>query len=67
MPNFLNRNNGLELEKGSSLEAMRPQLRARGHNFKTFSLMSGLQGIHITPSGLVGGADKRREGVALGE
>ena len=67
LPNFLNRNNGLELEKGSSLEKMRPQLRARGHKFKTFSLMSGLQGIHITPSGLVGGADKRREGVALGE
>ena len=67
LPNFLNRNKGLELEKGSSLEAMQPQLRARGHNFKTFSLMSGLQGIHITPAGLMGGADKRREGAALGE
>ena len=67
LPNFLNRNFGVEIEKRSSLEDIRPQLRAKGHRVKTFSLMSGLQGIYVTPSGLEGGADKRREGVALGE
>ena len=67
LPNFLNRNFGVEIEKRSSLEDIRPQLRAKGHRVKTFSLMSGLQAIYVTPSGLEGGADKRREGVALGE
>ena len=67
LPNFLNRNYGLEIEKGSSLEVIRPQLRAKGHRIKTFSLKSGIQGIYVTPSGLEGGADKRRGGVALGE
>ena len=67
LPNFLNRNYGLEIEKKSSLDVIRPQLKAMGHRVKTFSLMSGLQGIYVTPSGLEGGADKRREGVALGD
>ena len=28
---------------------------------------SGLHGVQATPQGLVGGADRRREGVAMGE
>ncbi len=67
LPNFLSRNRGLEIEKGSDLEALRPGLEALGHKVKTLKWRSGLQGIRITPKGLEGGADKRREGVALGD
>ncbi len=67
LPNFLNRNRDTELEKGSSLENLRPALEARGHKVKTFKWHSGLQGIRVTAAGLEGGADKRREGVAMGD
>jgi len=37
-----------------------------GHKIAIRSQTSGLHGIEITPRGLVGGADPRREGVAMG-
>ncbi len=67
LPNFGSRNRGTELERGSKLEALAPELRARGHDVELIDMPSGLHGIAITPQGLVGGADPRREGVALGE
>ena len=67
LPNFLSRNRGLEIEKNSRLEALRPDMEALGHKVKTFKLHSGLQGIRVTPRGLEGGADRRREGIALGD
>ena len=42
-------------------------LRALGHPVAAVELNSGLHGIVRTPQGLAGGADPRREGVALGE
>ena len=67
LPNFLNRNRGLEIEKNSRLETLRPELEALGHKVKTFKWHSGLHGVRVTPKGLEGGADKRREGIALGD
>ena len=67
LPNFGSRNRGTELEKGSMLEALAPGLRARGHAVSAIDMPSGLHGIAVTPQGLTGGADPRREGVALGE
>jgi len=67
LPNYLNRNRGTEIEKESALDSLRPALEARGHKVKAFKWHSGLQGIRVTPAGLEGGADKRREGVALGD
>ena len=67
LPNFLSRNRGLEIEKGSRLEALRPGLETLGHKVKAFKWHSGLHGIRVTPKGLEGGADKRREGIALGD
>ena len=68
LPNFLNRNGPLELEKGTKLEGLKPALEAMGHEVKLFSRpQSGLHGIRVTEAGIEGGADKRREGVALGD
>jgi gamma-glutamyltranspeptidase/glutathione hydrolase len=38
-----------------------------GHEVAVRELTSGLHGIMVTDSGLEGGADPRREGVALGD
>jgi len=67
LPSFGSRNRGTEIEKGSALEALAPQLRALGHEVRVIDMPSGLHGIAVTSDGLVGGADPRREGVALGD
>jgi gamma-glutamyltranspeptidase/glutathione hydrolase len=67
LPNFANRNGPTEIEAGTAIEAIAPALKALGHDVKPVELNSGLQGIVVTPDGLVGGADRRREGVALGD
>jgi len=56
----------LALEKGTALEAAAPALEAMGHTIRISDLNSGLHGITIGAAGLTGGADPRREGVALG-
>ena len=43
-----------------------PGLRAMGHEVREVEFPSGLQGVVFTPQGLEGGADPRREGVAMG-
>ncbi len=67
LPNFANRNGATELEKGTPLEALAPQLQAMGHEVKFTQMTSGLAVIAVTPEGLIGGADSRREGVAVGD
>jgi gamma-glutamyltranspeptidase / glutathione hydrolase len=67
LPNFINRNRKTELEKGTSLEQVAPALRALGHEIRIQPRTSGLHGIRVRPGGLEGGADPRREGVALGD
>ena len=42
-------------------------LEAKGHEISVQDLNSGLHAIAITPDGLVGAADKRREGAVAGE
>lgn len=72
-PNFHKDDGGtLEIEAGSALEAMRPQLEAMGHTVAARPAISGLQGIQLVYDAagrvtLLGGADPRREGVALGD
>ena len=67
LPYFLNRNGALELERGTVLEGLKPEFEKLGHTVKLTSRASGLHGIRVIPGGLQGGADKRREGVALGD
>ena len=66
-PNFVNRNGATDLEAGTELEALKPALEAMGHEVRLMSRASGLHGIRVTERGLEGGADKRREGVAIGD
>lgn len=67
LPRIVNRNGPLELESGTVLEALAPRLRGLGHAVELQGTFSGVQGIRITQGYLEGGADKRREGVALGD
>jgi gamma-glutamyltranspeptidase/glutathione hydrolase len=65
-PNMGSRNGDTEIELGSALEKVAAALRALGHPVAAVPMASGLHGIMRTPRGLAGGADPRREGVALG-
>jgi gamma-glutamyltranspeptidase/glutathione hydrolase len=58
---------GLELEAGTPLAALVPGLEERGQVVEVREMNSGLQAIVVTPNGLLGGADPRREGVAVGD
>lgn len=66
LPAFGNRNGATELEEGSALDALAETLAAMGHEIKRAEMTSGLHIIAVTPQGLAGGADPRREGAALG-
>ncbi|QIM70149.1 gamma-glutamyltransferase [Bordetella trematum] len=66
LPNLGSRNGPTELERGSALQALVPGLQALGHEVKLQEFPSGLQGIMMRHGRLEGGADPRREGVALG-
>lgn len=56
-----------ELEAGTAAETLAAPLEARGHRVAVRPMVSGLQAIARTPTGWAGGADPRREGVALGD
>jgi gamma-glutamyltranspeptidase/glutathione hydrolase len=72
LPNFGSRNGPTEVEKGQIGPALVEALKARGHEVREIDMGSGLQGIVRVrrPDGTLGwagGADPRREGVALGD
>ncbi|MEC7488861.1 MAG: gamma-glutamyltransferase [Pseudomonadota bacterium] len=67
LPRHVNRNGVTELEKGTSIGKHKHLLRQLGHEVRIRSLNSGLQGIRVTAAGLDGGADRRREGISLGD
>jgi gamma-glutamyltranspeptidase/glutathione hydrolase len=72
MPNFGSRNGPTEVEQGRVSYSLIEGLQARGHEVREIPMTSGLQGIVRVrlPDGRrawAGGADPRREGVALGD
>ena len=72
LANFGSRNGPTEVEKGRISPSVIDGLKARGHDVREVDMASGLQGIVRIrlPDGRAawaGGADPRREGVALGD
>jgi gamma-glutamyltranspeptidase/glutathione hydrolase len=66
-PKVANLNGATIIEKGTALEALVPQLTAMGHTIREVNLESGLHIIERVKGGYIGGADPRRDGVALGD
>lgn len=61
-----NLNGPTRVEEGDDAQAMADGLAALGHEVTINNLNSGLHVIKITDEGLIGAADKRREGLAMG-
>jgi gamma-glutamyltranspeptidase/glutathione hydrolase len=57
----------LLLEPGAAWDKLAAALEAMGHTVRRVDLTSGQHVVAVTPAGLEGGADPRREGVALGD
>jgi len=66
-PKVINLNSPTIVEKGTALEALIPQLTAMGHSVRSFALESGLHIVERVKDGYEGGADPRRDGVAVGD
>lgn len=64
---FVNRNGSTDLEAETPIADLKAPLEALGHAVNVRRLTSGLHGIAVDGEGLAGGADRRREGVALGD
>ncbi|MGV1013500.1 MAG: gamma-glutamyltransferase [Methyloceanibacter sp.] len=67
LTNFGSTEDRFLLEPGAEWDVLATGLAAMGHDVRRRPLTSGLHIIAVTPEGLEGGADPRREGVALGD
>jgi gamma-glutamyltranspeptidase/glutathione hydrolase len=65
--NFGGTPRGVLIENGPAGDALAAGLEAKGHAVRRMDMTSGEHVIAVTPDGLEGGADPRREGVALGD
>jgi gamma-glutamyltranspeptidase/glutathione hydrolase len=66
-PHLVNRTGVYEAEKGTSAEGLGRALELLGYKVEAKALTSGLHAVAVTPDGLEGGADPRREGVSIGK
>ena len=67
LSHIVNLNGETRIEKGTALEGLTGALEARGHTVRASPLASGTQAILARDGRLWGGADPRREGVAIGD
>jgi len=65
--NFGSTGDAFLIEPGARWDQLADDMKNRGHEVKRLDLTSGLHIIAVKPDGLEGGADPRREGVAVGE
>ncbi|PCI62832.1 MAG: gamma-glutamyltransferase [Gammaproteobacteria bacterium] len=65
LPKVTNRNYITTLERGTKAEDLKAPLEAKGHHVQIRDLNSGIHAIEVTKTGLIGGADPRREGLVL--
>ena len=66
-PHYVNRNGPTDLEADTPVAALQPVLEGLGHKVRVRDMVSGLHAIQITENGLLGGADPRGDGVAIGD
>ncbi|EDM72164.1 gamma-glutamyltranspeptidase [Roseobacter sp. AzwK-3b] len=66
MPNMVNRFGVFDLEAGTWAADLAPDLEALGYEVRIAPMVSGLHAISLG-EGVRGGADPRREGIALGD
>jgi gamma-glutamyltranspeptidase/glutathione hydrolase len=67
LPHVIDRRGRVELERNTDAVQFQKKFEEKGHKIRIRHLTSGLHGIEITPEGLIGGADPRREGIVMGE
>src|SRR6056297_1943294 len=67
MPRAVNRFGTFDLELGTDIADLQGELMEMGFEVDARPLISGVHAISVGPGGLMGGADPRREGIALGE
>ena len=67
LPHLVNRFGTFDVEEGTSATDFAGPLTELGFETNARALTSGLHAISITDDGLLGGADPRREGIAIGK
>jgi gamma-glutamyltranspeptidase/glutathione hydrolase len=67
LPHLTNRFGTYDVEAGTSAVSLVKDLEALGYKTAVKEQNSGLQGVAITANGIDGGADPRREGIAVGD
>ncbi|WP_108259447.1 gamma-glutamyltransferase [Mangrovicoccus ximenensis] len=66
-PHLVNRFGSYDIEAGTAAGTLAAPLAEMGFEIRQTELNSGIHAIAVTPGGLLGGADPRREGIALGK
>ena len=67
LPRVGAQNGAAFLEQGTPAAAQAEALRALGHAPRVVAVDTGMQALRVTAQGIEGGADPRRDGVALGD
>lgn len=67
IPTFVVLNDVVELEKNQDIGKLKKALSRMGHKTKVIEIVSGINAVTIENNQIKGGADPRREGVAIGD
>ena len=63
----MNRFGNIDVEKNSTATALINDFKTLGNKVSERDLNSGLHAVMFTENGMIGAADNRREGLALGD